>query len=448
MRYDLVVHGGRVVRGTGVERLDVAIAEGRIVELSPEIGAAAAAHEIDARGLLVFPGVIDSHVHFNDPGRAHWEGVATGSAALAAGGGVCFIDMPLNSSPPTLNGPAFDAKRAVCEAQSRTDFALYGGLTPESVPHMEELAERGVAGFKAFMCPSGIEDFTYADDVTLYRGMEEAARLGLPVLLHAESAAITEELTASLRRAGRRDVRAFLESRPIVAELEAINRALLYAEETGCRIHIVHVSNPRGVELVRRAASRDRVDATCETCPHYLFFSDRDMESIGPRAKCAPPLRDDGTRRALLDELVSGRIDTVGSDHSPSPPQLKERDDFFDVWGGIAGVQATLRALMTLEVPFPRIAAVLAETVAQRFRLPGKGSIEVGNDADLVLVEDTAPSPLTRDELCDRHALSPYVGRDHRGTIRDVLLRGRRITAETRGRLIVPRREGAGESPP
>ena len=441
MAYDLLIRGGRVVRGGGVEGMDIGIAEGRIVELAPEIASSRSADsEIDARGLFVFPGVIDSHVHFNDPGRAHWEGVATGSAALAAGGGVCFIDMPLNSSPPTLDGSAFDAKRAVCEAESRTDFALYGGLTPENLPHMEELAERGVAGFKAFMCPSGIDDFSHADDVTLYRGMEIAARVGLPVLLHAESASITATLTDTLRGEGRRDVRAFLESRPVIAELEAINRALLYAEETGCSIHIVHVSDRRGVELVRRAAAQHGVDATCETCPHYLFFTDRDMESIGPRAKCAPPLRSDATRRALLQELLTGHIDTVGSDHSPSSADLKEREDFFDAWGGIAGVQTTLRTLMTLDVPPPRIAQVLAETPAQRFRLPGKGSIEVGNDADLVLVEDTAPESITGDELRDKHKLSPYVGRSLRGAVRSVLLRGRPVTDETRGRLVVPRR--------
>ncbi len=441
MNYDLLVRGGHVVRGSGIERTDIGVAGGRIVELAPEIASGPnPPEEIDARGLLVFPGVIDSHVHFNDPGRAHWEGVATGSAALAAGGGVCFIDMPLNSSPPTLDGPAFDAKRAVCDARSRTDFALYGGLTPESLPHMEELADRGVAGFKAFMCPSGIDDFTHADDVTLYRGMEIAAGVGLPVLLHAESASMTATLTATLRGEGRRDVRAFLESRPVIAELEAIGRALLYAEETGCSVHIVHVSNRRGVELVRRAASQHGVDASCETCPHYLFFTDRDMESIGPRAKCAPPLRDDATRRALLQELIAGRIDTVGSDHSPSSADLKDRDDFFDVWGGIAGVQTTLRTLMTLDVPLPRIAQTLAEMPAYRFRLPGKGSIEVGNDADFVIVEDTAPAPLTDGELRDKHKLSPYVGQALRGTIRRVLLRGRPVTDETRGRLVVPQR--------
>ncbi|MFW5842705.1 MAG: amidohydrolase family protein, partial [Spirochaetota bacterium] len=180
----MLIRGGTVVTPEGLRISDVAVEGGRIVEVAPEIsgGNRAGTREIDARGLHLFPGVVDAHVHFNDPGRAHWEGVATGSAALAAGGGTVFVDMPLNSSPPTLDGPSFDAKRAACEGNSFTDFALYGGLTPANLDSMEELAERGVAGFKAFMCPSGIDDFEWADDVTLYRGMEIAARLGLPVL--------------------------------------------------------------------------------------------------------------------------------------------------------------------------------------------------------------------------------------------------------------------------
>lgn len=441
MGWDTVIRGGAVVRTEGTRTADIAIADGRIVAIEPELTIPAtgrAPREIDARGLHVFPGVIDSHVHFNDPGRDHWEGIATGSRALAAGGGTCFVDMPLNSSPPTLDGPSFDAKLAVARATSRTDFALYGGLTPKSLSTMPELAERGVVGFKAFMCPSGIEDFTWADDETLYRGMEIARDLDRPVLLHAESAAITATLTRAMRDAGRTDVRAFLDSRPVRAELEAISRALLYAEETGCRIHIVHISNRRGVELVRRAVAAGWVDATCETCPHYLMLTDADMESTGPRAKCAPPLRPEATRQELLAALIAGDIDTVGSDHSPAPAAIKNRDDFFDAWGGIAGVQATLRILLTLGVPYERIAAVVGANPAARFRLSGKGEIAVGNDADLVLVATETAAKVTAEELRDRHALSPYVGRRLTGRIEMVLLRGAPVTDDTRGQLVTP----------
>lgn len=446
MAFDTLVRGGLIVAPGGVEQRDLGIVEGRVAEIGEELEAGAPAggsrppREIDATGLYVYPGVIDSHVHFNDPGRAHWEGVATGSAALAAGGGSCFIDMPLNSFPPTLDAASFDAKLAALQGTSRTDFALYGGLTPENLDTMEELADRGVVGFKAFMCPSGIDDFQWADDLTLYRGMEIAADLGLPVLLHAESAAITGALTEAMDAAGRTGAAAFLESRPIIAELEAIERALLYAEETGCSIHIVHISNPKGVELVRRAAAAGRVDATCETCPHYLLLTGADMVRIGGRAKCAPPLRDEATRAAMVEEVRAGRLDTVGSDHSPAPAEMKETETFRDAWGGIPGVQTTLRALLAVGLPPERIAELLAANPARRFRLPRKGALEVGGDADFVLLEAGKPEPLRKEELRDRHKLSPYLGLPLPGRILGTYLRGEPITDATRGRLLTPTR--------
>src|SRR4051812_33761927 len=194
MPWDTLIRGGNVVTPDGVKRLDVAVEGGMIVELAPELSGSAR-ETIDARGLHVFPGLIDPHVHFNEPGRTDWEGFETGSSALAAGGGTCFFDMPLNSSPPTLDGASFDLKRAAAEANSWTDFALWGGLTPGNLNCMQELAERGVVGFKAFMSNSGIEDFARADDLTLYRGMRKAKQLGLPVAVHAESEEITSALT-------------------------------------------------------------------------------------------------------------------------------------------------------------------------------------------------------------------------------------------------------------
>jgi allantoinase len=459
MAYDLLIRGGTVVRAEGAAVADIAVEEGRVAEVAEEIadGSGPRTRELDARGLHVFPGVVDAHVHFNDPGRDHWEGAATGSAALAAGGGTVFIDMPLNSSPPTLDGASFDAKLAACEGRAHTDFALYGGLTPVNLDSMEELAERGVAGYKAFMCPSGIDDFQWADDVTLYRGMEIAAKVGLPVLLHAESEAILAAMAATSAAAasaagtaaagtgggataGLSAARRFLDSRPVIAELEAINRALLYAEETGCRIHVVHISNRRGVELIRRAVATGRADATAETCPHYLFFTDRDMETIGARAKCAPPLREDRIRREQIEALLAGEIDTVGSDHSPAPADMKDLEDFSAAWGGIPGAQTTLRTMLTVGIPPERIAAVAAQNPAERFSLPGKGRIEVGYDADFALVDVDFRGELTREELRDRHRLSPYVGRQLAGRVGRVFLRGREIDETPRGRFLRPAR--------
>ena len=423
MGHDFLIKGGQVVRTSGVRQLDVAIDEGRIAALAPEISEPAS-EVIDARGLHIFPGVLDAHVHFNDPGRDSWEGVPSGSSALVAGGGTCFIDMPLNSSPPTLDAESFDKKLRACTGRAFADFALWGGLTPNNLDQLEALAERGVVGFKAFMSASGIDDFLRCDDESLYRGMRTAARLGLPVAVHAENDGMTSALSSQARAAGRKSVRDYLDSRPVAAEAEAISRALAFAEDTGCALHVVHTSSARGVRLVRQAAGAGLCDATCETCPHYLLLSAEDVEKVGARAKCAPPLRPDGERQLLVKEVASGHVDTIGSDHSPSPWEMKKDSDFFKVWGGISGAQTTLRALLTLELAMPLIAGLISDNVARRFRLPGKGGIREGLDADLVLVDLSVTKPLTEGELLDRHHLSPYVGRALCGTVRRTILRG------------------------
>ena len=426
MPFDLLIRGAQVVTAVGVDRLSIGIEEGKVAALGPE-ESGAARETIDARGLHVFPGVIDAHVHFNEPGRTEWEGVASGSAALSAGGGTCFIDMPLNSSPPTLDAPSFAAKLAAFKGAARTDFALWGGLTPDNIDYMEALAECGVVGFKAFMSGSGIEGFRRCDDDALFRGMRIAARLGLPVAVHAENDGIVSALSASARAGGRTSVRDFLASRPLIAEAEAISRALLFAEETGCSLHVVHTSSARGAELVRAAVESGLCDATCETCPHYLLLCDSDVEELGARAKCAPPVRSAGERDRLVALVAAGRVDTIGSDHSPAPPEMKRSEDFFRAWGGIGGVQSTLRALLTLDLPLPLAARLVSVNVARRFRLPGKGGIRIGADADLALVDLSVTSVMDAEELLDRHRASPYVGRAFRGVVRRTLVRGRTV---------------------
>jgi allantoinase len=435
MNHDLIIRNGTVVHSDRVARADIAIAGGTIVEIAPEI-AGDARETIDASGLQIFPGLIDSHVHFNEPGRAEWEGFATGSSALAAGGGTCFFDMPLNSSPPVLDGASFDLKRAAAEKSSVTDFALWGGLTPQNLDSMEELAERGVVGFKAFMSSSGIDDFPRADDLTLYRGMRKAKQLGLPVAVHAESEAITAALTQELRSAGKKSIADYLTSRPIVAEVEATQRAIILAEETGCRLHIVHVSNSRCTELVRRSVASGESDTTCETCPHYLILNQHDVLRLGAPAKCAPPLRSSGENDEMWQDLAAGKIAFVASDHSPAPASMKTGDDFFNVWGGIAGVQSTLSILLSRgpSLPLPQVAALTSTNVAKRYRIPRKGAIEIGFDADLMLVNVQACYELRREQLLDRHKQSPYVGRTFHGLVRRSIVRG--MTIYTNGKIV------------
>ncbi len=426
---DLVIRGGTVVRSTEVEALDIGVADGVITDIRPELPAGR--EQIDARGLTIFPGLIDVHLHFNEPGRTEWEGASTGSRALAAGGGTLYFDMPLNSTPCTVDAAALDAKRTALEQASLTDFGLWGGIIPGNREQLEELAHRGVVGFKAFLSDSGLPEFPRSDDLTLFEALRVAAAHNLPVSVHAESEEITSGLTRRIRAAGRHDVRAFLESRPVLAEVEAIQRAALLARETGAWLHIVHISSGRGV-LAALEARALGTNLTIETCPHYLFFTEDDMARLGAIAKCAPPLRPADDVESMWRHLLHSEIDMIASDHSPSSPDLKRDTDFFRVWGGIAGVQSRLAVLLEggyhqRGLALPAIARVAAETPARRFRIPGKGEIAVGFDADLTFVDLERAAPLSANDLQQRHPMSPYTGRTFRGVVARTMQRGQTI---------------------
>lgn len=437
---DLLMRGGTLVTPTGIQQADIRIEDGVIVELGRELSATAAP-AIDVHGLTVLPGLIDVHVHFNEPGRTEWEGTASGSRALAAGGGTTCFDMPLNSTPCTVTRAAVADKRAAFEASSIVDFGLWGGLVPGHVEDMPALAEAGVVGFKAFMCDSGLPEFPHADRRTLRAGMVRAQELGLPVAVHAESASV---ITAARDVARGTDARAFLASRPLEAELEAIAEAVELAGDTGARLHIVHVSSGRGVALAAEARNRG-VDVSIETCAHYLAFTAEDLERLGVVAKCAPPLRPADEQNALWATVRDGRVDIVASDHSPSVPEMKQPGDFEASWGGIAGVQSTLAVLLdATTLPLGHLAALVATTPAHRFRIARKGAIAVGYDADLVCVDRLDTWTLRRGDLEQRHPSSPYVGRQFRGRVHRTIRRGDtifadgRITARAGGRFIRP----------
>ncbi|HEY3743541.1 MAG TPA: allantoinase AllB [Bryobacteraceae bacterium] len=416
---------------------DIAIEDGKFTAIGPGLDLKAK-REVDARELLILPGVIDVHVHFNEPGREHWEGASTGSRAFAAGGGTLYFDMPLNSTPCTVGVDEFAEKRARLQQTSVTDFGLWGGIIPGNRSALAELAGLGAIGFKAFMSDSGLPEFPRSDDLTLYEAMVEASKLDLPIAVHAENDEITRELSRRAQAEGRTGIRDYLNSRPVIAEVEAITRASLLAREAKAKLHIVHISSGRGVAAALEARALG-TDISIETCAHYLFFTDEDMERIGAAAKCAPPLRPSADRADLFTRLRAGEIDIVASDHSPAPLEMKQDANFFKVWGGIAGVQSTLAVLLNTDrLPAEAIARLLSANPAKRFRIPHKGAIAVGNDADLVLIDPTAEYKLQATDLHQRHAISPYIGSRFRGAVRQTFVRGIDAPQHPRGRFVRP----------
>jgi allantoinase len=406
---------------------DIGISDGKFVALGKNLRGSAT-EEFDATSLVVLPGAIDAHVHFNEPGRTDWEGFSTGSRAAARGGTTTIFEMPLNADPPTLDGASFDLKLEAARKSSVVDFGLWGGLVPGNLDQLKTLKERGVVGLKAFMCNSGISDFESVDVPTLRKGMSIAADLDILVAVHAESEEMTKRLTGEALAAGRESVSDYLKSRPIAAELEAIRQAIDIASETGCKLHIVHVSNGTGVEAIAEAHSKG-IDVTCETCPHYLVLTKAALTEIGPVAKCAPPLRSQEEQEHLWKSL--GAVTTIGSDHSPSPPEMKERNNFFEVWGGISGCQHLLPLLfdaaLDRSLSHDRIGELTSRNVARRFRIRDKGGIEIGKDADLALLDPKENEQISLETLEYRHHQTPYLGRKLRGRLIRTILRGQTI---------------------
>lgn len=431
--YDVIVRDGKIVNTDGIIQGDIAIKDGKIKQVSNgERIEADAEKEIHADGLHILPGLIDSHVHFNEPGRTEWEGLETGSKSLAAGGVTAFFDMPLNSTPPTINKENLELKKSLAEEKSVVHPHYWGGLVPENISDLKELHEGGVIGFKAFMSPSGIADFDNVDDETIYKGMTEIASLDSLLAVHAESTVICEQLATKKQAEGKTSARDFVDSRPIISEIEAVRRIISYAEATGCKLHVVHASSRKVVEVINDAKARG-VDVTVETCAHYLSLTVKDLEEQGAIAKCAPPLRDEEEVEDLWNAVLNDEINVIASDHSPAPASMKQiTDNFFEGWGGISGAQSTLNVLLTegyfkRDLPLEKIAALMSANPAERFGLKGKGKVAENFDADLTLINLDESFELKSDDLYYRHKHSPYVGKTFKGKVAKTMVDGKVI---------------------
>ena len=436
-RPDLVIRGAEVVLPTGRAAADIAVTDGVVTAIGTHVADGGAT--IDARGLVVLPGLVDAHVHFNEPGRADWEGWDAGTRGAAAGGVTTVLEMPLNAHPPTITAQAFDAKRRVASEKARVDFGLWGGLVNDNLAELEGLAARGVVALKAFMSESGVDDFRRVPDGVLAAGLKAAARLGVIVGVHAESHEMVERLGSEMR--GRRETGrlSWCRARPPAAELEAIKRLVscVRGAGAGARAHVVHVSTAEGLAEVQGAREWG-LSVTAETCPHYLEFDEQDFERVGPALKCAPPIRDAASRERLWTALLAGEVDLVASDHSPCPAADKQKGehDVWQAWGGVAGIQATLPVLLTGGVharglSLERVADLTATAPARLFGLyPRKGTIVVNADADFALVDPRRTWTLEAKQLHTRGGISPYLGRTFRGAVVRTIVRGRTVFAD------------------
>ncbi|MBK5256925.1 MAG: allantoinase AllB [Vicinamibacteria bacterium] len=426
MSEDFALRSSRVVTPGG-ERSGIIIVRGGRIEAV--VDSEPNGLEIrDVGRLAILPGVVDAHVHVNEPGRTEWEGFETATRAAAAGGITTIVDMPLNSIPVTTTVAALEIKRAAARGRVHVDCAFWGGVVPGNAGDLAALAAAGVRGAKAFLVHSGIEEFPASDRATLRAGMIALRTADLPLLAHAE---LLGACCATPSAAP--EYAQYLASRPRAWENDAIRMLVALCRETGCRTHIVHLSSSDALPIVASARA-EGLPLTVETCPHYLTFAAESIPSRSPAFKCAPPIREGENRERLWQGLQDGVIDMVVSDHSPSTPDLKVRQggDFMAAWGGIASVQFSLAAVWTGAYARGfRLSEVCRWMSERSARLAGlaerKGAIRPGLDADLVVFDPEASFTIRADAVLHRHPLTPYLGMALRGVVLETYVRGRKV---------------------
>jgi allantoinase len=433
---DFIIRGRNVVTPEGVVPASVQIRDGRILAVGAydDIPSGREVLEVDESSVLM-PGLVDTHVHINEPGRTDWEGFHSATRAAAAGGVTTIVEMPLNSIPPTTTLENYQTKLAAAEGKCAVDVGFWGGVVPGNVEELSLLNEAGVLGFKCFLVHSGVDEFPNVTERDLRIAMPELARLGAVLIVHAEvpEAIDKAQKEAGVQTSNPRKYSTFLKSRPREAENEAIDLMIRLSRETGARVHIVHHSSSDALTALREAKA-EGLPLTVETCPHYLSFAAEDIADGATEFKCCPPIRERENSEALWGALDEGLIEMVVSDHSPCPPAMKaqETGDFMEAWGGISSLQLRLPVMWSQALErgygFTHMAEWLARAPAGLVGLNDrKGAIAAGFDADLVIWNPQASFTVEPSVIHHRHKLTPYQGQTLRGVVRATYLRGERI---------------------
>ncbi len=425
---DLFLKSRRVVTPDGERPATLHVRDGRIHEILDPLALSPDVPAHDLGDLVIMPGVVDTHVHVNEPGRTEWEGFETATRAAAMGGITTLVDMPLNSMPVTTTLAALEVKEAAARGKGWIDYGFWGGVVPGNAAELEPMIRAGAMGFKAFLCHSGIDDFPDVSDADLRQVMPILARHGIPLLVHAEL-----PIHPAPEDGDPRSYATFLASRPSSWEVAAVRRMIELCREYRTPVHIVHLSAADALPDLA-AAKREGLPISVETCPHYLVFSAEEIPDGATHFKCAPPIREASNRELLWRGLEDGVIDFVACDHSPCTPDLKLMDegDFMRAWGGVSSLQFSLPVVWTHAhergLPLERVVGWLCGRTAAFAGLAGKkGAIAPGHDADLVVWDPLAPFVIEPGMIQHRHKVTPYAGRTLLGTIEATYLRGRKI---------------------
>ena len=441
MKYDLIIKNATFITPAGRVKGSLAVKDGRIAEIAQGALSKEAETErvYDADGLTVIPGLVDMHVHINDPGRTMWEDFPHATAAAAAGGITTAADMPLNSFPAVTDVKTLKGKEEAAKGRLYIDCVPWGGLTNENAGEIPSMQEAGVRAFKAFMSGSGIPDFSSAGNEALLAGLEKTVGTDSFIGVHAECDSIANYLAGKLKAKGRTDARAWALSRPLSCEMEAIGRFLNLVAASGGNGHVCHVTTAEGARLINEAMQRG-LPVTFETCASYLTFTEDDLAKRGAILKCAPPLRSAENREELWSLIKDGTIPIVTSDHSPCTWELKDKESIWDAWGGISGIQTTLYTMLTegcykRGLSLEKLVEVCCTNPAKRLGLEGKkGVIAAGADADFAVIDPDKEWVLKEEDLLTKNRISPLIGSTIHGRVISTFLRGKEICAD--GKII------------